>query len=171
MLPKKSATSAVSSDPSISAVVKCVNLVIQHNSFYNIIDHLASVIRQKFSESKSAGKFTCGKTTTVAFANFIGDYFVEELKQGMQENPSRIMLDGNNETGLQKMYPITVRIYEVRFNQIMTRFFDMGLLEGSTASTAESMLASVAEQFNDHNFSWDYCVAIGLDNTNANIGE
>ena len=81
------------------------------------------------------------------------------------------MLDGNNETGLQKMYSITVRIYEVRFNQIMTRFFDMGLLEGSTASTAESMLASVAEQFNDHNFSWDYCVVIGLDNTNANIRE
>ena len=69
------------------------------------------------------------------------------------------------------MYPFIVRIYDVRFNQIMTRFFYMSLLKDSAASTAESMLARVAKQFNDHNFSWDYCVAIGLDNTNANIGE
>ena len=61
MLPKKSVTSVVFSDPSISAVIKCVNLVIQHNFLVNIIDHLAPIIRQEFSESKSARKFTCGK--------------------------------------------------------------------------------------------------------------
>ena len=27
------------------------------------------------------------------------------------------------------------------------------------------------KQFNDHKLSSDYCMAIGLDNTNANIGE
>ena len=43
------------------------------------------------------------------------------------------------------MYRITVRIYDVGFNQIMTRVFDMNLLEGSTASAAESIFASVAK--------------------------
>ena len=47
----------------------------------------------------------------------------------------------------------------------------MNLLEGSTTSTTGSIFASVAKQFNDHKLSWDYCIAIGLDNTNQNIGE
>ena len=39
----------------------------------------------------------------------------------------------------------------------------------SAASTAESIFESVAKQFNDHKLSWDYCMVIGFDNTNANI--
>ena len=34
--------------------------------------------------------------------------------------------------GFKKCTPITVRIYDVRFNQIMARFFNMNLLEGSS---------------------------------------
>ena len=56
------------------------------------------------------------------------------------------------------MYPITARTYDVRFNQIVARFFDMNLLESSNASTAESMFSSVAKQFSDHKLSWDYCM-------------
>ena len=51
----------MSSDPGISAVVKYVNLFIQHNSFFNILDHLAPTIRQEFCESESAKKFIYGE--------------------------------------------------------------------------------------------------------------
>ena len=34
--------------------------------------------------------------------------------------------------GFKKCTSITIRIYDVRFNQFMTRFFDMNLLEHST---------------------------------------
>ena len=30
------------------------------------------------------------------------------------------MIDGSNETGIAKMYPITVRIYDVNFNRVVT---------------------------------------------------
>ena len=36
------------------------------------------------------------------------------------------------------------------FNHIMTRFFYMNLLEGSTASPAKSVFANIAKQFNDY---------------------
>ena len=49
---QESATSAVSSDPSISAVVKYVNLVIQHDYFFNILDHLAPIVRRVLWEWK-----------------------------------------------------------------------------------------------------------------------
>ena len=167
MLPKNPAMSAISRDPSISAVIKCVNLVMSY-FFFNILDHSAQIIRQEFSESKSARKITCEKTKTATIVNCIRDNFFAELKQGMQENPFSIMLDGSNDTGLQKLYSITLCIYDVCFNQIITRFFNMNLLEGSTA---ESKFESVAKQFSNHNFSWYYCMVIGLHNTNANIRE
>lgn len=53
----------------------------------------------------------------------------------------------------------------------MTKFFGMNLLEGLTASTTKSMLNSADNLISKHNISWDYCRAIGLYNTNANIGE
>lgn len=36
------------------------------------------------------------------------------------------------------------------FNEIMTRFFYMNLLEGSTASPTKSVFANIAKQFNDY---------------------
>ena len=53
----------------------------------------------------------------------------------------------------------------------MTKFFDMNLLEGTDASTAASMFDRVSNLFERYNIQWDHCMGIGLDNTNANIGE
>ena len=47
----------------------------------------------------------------------------------------------------------------------------LALIEGSDASTAAAMFESVDNQLTNHEITWDYCLAIGLDNTNANIGE
>lgn len=53
----------------------------------------------------------------------------------------------------------------------MTKFLDMNLLEGRDASTADVMFESVDSLLTKNDIRWDYCMAIGLDNTNANIGE
>ena len=53
----------------------------------------------------------------------------------------------------------------------MTKFFDMNLIEGSDASTAAAMFESVDNQLTNHEITCDYCLAIRLDNTNANVGE
>ena len=53
----------------------------------------------------------------------------------------------------------------------MTKFFYMNLIDGTDASTAEAMFQSVDNQLNNHDISRDYSLAIGLDNTNVNIGD
>ena len=50
-------------------------------------------------------------------------------------------------------------------------FFDVNLLEETDASTAASMFDSVNNLFERYNIQWDHCIGIGLENTNANIGE
>ena len=57
-------------------------------------------------------------------------------------------------TGLQKMFPVTVRIFDVNFNHMMKKFFDMNFPEGRDAPTAASMFDSVS-----------------LNNMNVNIGK
>ena len=89
----------------------------------------------------------------------------------MTQYPLCITLDGSNDTGFQKMYPVTVRIFDVNFNRIMKKFFDMNFLEGTDAPTAASMFDSVNNLFEQHNIQWDRFMGIGLDNANANIGE
>ena len=154
-------------DPSIQAETKCVMLAIQHNSFFNISDHLSPLIRSEFRGSQAAENFSCGRTKTAAIVNCLGDHFFEKLKSDMQEMPYSLMLDGSNDTGLSKTFPITVRVFDVNFNRVMTKFFDMNLIDGTDASTAETMFQSVDNQLNNHDISWDYCLAIGLDNTNV----
>ena len=46
----------------------------------------------------------------------------------------------------------------------------MNLIEGKDASTAAVMFQSVHTLMSSHSISWDHCLAIGLDNTNENIG-
>ena len=69
------------------------------------------------------------------------------------------------------MVAMIVCIYDIQFRRIMTKIFDMNLLEGVTASTTERMFNSVDDLFSKHNIPWDYCMAVGLDNTTANIRE
>ena len=53
----------------------------------------------------------------------------------------------------------------------MTKFFDMNMFEGTDASTAEHMFSSIENQLRKNELSWDMVTSIGLDNTNANIGD
>ena len=81
------------------------------------------------------------------------------------------MLDGSSDTGVLKMFPVTVGIFDINHQRIMTKFFDMNLMEGRDASTATEMFSSVDEFFIKRSISWDFVTALGLNNTNANIGE
>ena len=69
------------------------------------------------------------------------------------------------------MFPIKVRVFDVNFNRVMTKFFDINLIDGTDASTAEVVFLTVDNQLNNPGIIWDYCLAFGLDNTNANIGD
>ena len=53
-------------------------LVVQSNAIFNIMDHLAPLIRKEFSDSRGDINFTYGKTKTAAIANCIGDHIFDE---------------------------------------------------------------------------------------------
>ena len=81
------------------------------------------------------------------------------------------MLDGSNDTGVLKMFPVTGHIFDINHQWIMTKFFDMNLKEGQDAFTAAEMFSSVNKLFIKHGIFWDCITVLVVDNTNANIGE
>ena len=122
--------------PSLNAEIKMALLIVHHNTFFNLSDHLTQYVKGEFKDSKAAKNFSCGRTKTAAIINCIGDDIKQELVKDMSQSPFSIMVDGSNDAGLEKMFPICVRIFGVNFNRIMTKFFDMNMLEGRDASWA-----------------------------------
>ena len=86
------------------------------------LTYFTKIVRYEFSDSQAGRGYSCGKTKTATIINCIGDHVSNDLKFAMQLQPFSIMLDASNDTGIEKMYPITVRIYDVNFNRIMTNF-------------------------------------------------
>ena len=80
------------------------------------------------------------------------------------------MLDGSNDTGLTKMFPVTVRVIDINFNRGMAKFLDMNEMEGKDVSNAAAMFKSVDDLFSKFHLLWEYVTSIGVDNTNSNTG-
>lgn len=122
--------------PSIQAEVKMTMMIVHHNTFFNLSDHLTQIVKSEFQGTAAAENFACGRTKTSAIINCLGDEFKAELVDDMKKFPFSFMIDGSNDTGIAKMHPVTVRLYDVNFNRVMTKFLDMNLIEGSTSGTA-----------------------------------
>ena len=116
-------------------------LIVHHNTFFNISDHLMRYVKGEFKDSKATKNFSCGRTETAAIINCIGDDTKQELEKDMSQSPFSIMVDGSNYAGLEKMFPICIRIFDVNFNRIMTKFFDKFLREETPAQLSICLLA------------------------------
>ncbi len=157
--------------PSIQAEVKMALMIVHHNTFFNLSDHLTQIIKKEFQGSTAAEEYACGRTKTSAIVNCMGDEFKKELVNDMKNSPFSIMIDGSNDSGMAKMYPITVRIYDVEFERVMTKFFDINLIEGRSSGTAATIFEHVDAVFEKYEIHWNSVTGLGVDNTNVNIGE
>ena len=81
-------------------------------------------------------------------------------------------IDGSNDTGLEKMNPITVKLFDVNRGRVVTRFLDMCLTSGVQAATAESIFNEMDKVLLDNDIEWSNCAGVGVevDNTRVNVG-
>ena len=87
------------------------------------------------------------------------------LIDNMKLNPFSIAVDGSNDTGLSKMNPLTVRIFDLERSRIVTRFLDKCT---ATASTAEALYSVVDGKLVDIENPWKYCTSVAVANTSVN---
>ena len=80
------------------------------------------------------------KNQTTCIMNMaLRPYFESIFVAHMKEYPFALAVDGSNDIGLQKMNPLTVRIFDLESGLVCTKFLDMCLISGTDAGRAEKI--------------------------------
>jgi hypothetical protein len=152
------------------AEVKMSILLAQHNVPLSLADHLSPMIRDVFDGDISKG-YACAKTKTSCILNgAVSPLLKNELISAMQQSPFSLCIDGSSDTDLQKMNPITVRIFDLKTNKAGMRFLDMCATSGTNAATAQVIFEKMDSVLSSQSVPWINCVGVGVDSTSVNIG-
>jgi hypothetical protein len=95
----------------------------------------------------------------------------KSLVTTMQEEPFSLSTDGSNDNGLEKMNPLSVRIFDIKKRCVSTQLLDMCLTSGPDAGKAACIFEKIDEVMVSNNINWINCLAFSLDNTSVNLGK
>ena len=150
-----------------------INFIVQHNLSIATADHLAQLFKKVFPDSKIAASYASAKTKTFAIINkafepYCHSFVVDYCKS----NPLSVDHDGSNDTGVQKMNPVSVRIFDIKnFKTVSEHFFSMCLTEGEDTGKASKLFEAIEESFEADEIPWNNCASLNIDNTNAMVGK
>ena len=150
------------------AEVKVTTVLAHHNIPIAVADHISPLFRDIFPDSEIAKASSCARTKTTCILNgAMASHFSLSLIEVVKMEAYSLAIDGSNDTGLQKINPLTVRIYDANRGKVVTQLLDMCL---TLSSTAESISAKVSETLQRFGVDWIKCVAFSVDNTSVNVG-
>ena len=116
------------------AEVRFAGFSAEHNLPFAAADHLKSLIRVSFPDSKSARAYSMGKTKATCILN---GAIAPDLQSSLVEKTTSavysLATDGSNDQNLEKMTPLTVRYFHEPQHKVVTQFLDMCLSRSSTA--------------------------------------
>lgn len=108
------------------------------------------------------------RTKTACIVNgAIAPFYQQRIIESMRNGPFSVAIDGSSDTGVEKMNPLTIRIFDVTQGVVSTQFLDMCTL---SSSTAEGIFTTLQNVLTKHDISWAKCIGNGLDNTSVNLG-
>lgn len=132
----------------ICAEVKVATMLVQHNIPLALADELTPLFCDVFSDSEIAKQFSSRRTKTACIINgAIAPYFQQCLIESMRNGPFAVAIDGSSDTGIEKMNPLTVRIFDCTQNMVSTHFLDMCM---SSSSTAEGIFSKMDAILSKH---------------------
>ena len=114
--------------------MKVANLIIEHNLPVAVSDHFGSFFKDIFPDSEIAKNYACGSTKSTCIINgSLAPYFQSSAVATLKKQPFGIAIDGSNDNGVEKMNPLTVRMYDGQ-SKITTQLLDMCLTKGRLLS-------------------------------------
>ena len=69
-------------------------------------------------------------------------FLLASLTEKMKVNPFSLLIDGSNDTGLEKLNPLTVKIFDESTNKVITELLDMCTTTGRNCGTASDIYSS-----------------------------
>ena len=107
-----------------------------------------SMTREVFDGQVAKG-YSCARKKSMATLNYAVEPALEEdLVSAMKNSRFSILIDGSNGSGLEKMNPITVRIFDIRGRTVQSKFLDM------CTATAEAIIAKMNQVLSACDVYW-----------------
>ena len=150
------------------AEVKVAHMLVQNNIPFTLADELTPMFQDIFSDSEIAKNFSSRRMKTTCIINgAVAPSYQQSLVATMKTAPFSVAIDGSTDTGVEKMNPLTVRIFNTDSGMVHTQFLDMCM---SSQSTAAGIFQKMQDAFQKHALSWMNCVGLAVDNTSVNVG-
>ena len=92
-----------------------IGFLVEDNLPFATTDHLGLLFKNTFPDSKIAKAYSCGKTKDLQ------SILIEQMKNSCYS----IAIDGSNNEGLQKMNPVTARLFDINQHNVVTKYYDM----------------------------------------------
>ncbi|CAB4030187.1 methyltransferase 15 [Paramuricea clavata] len=144
------------------------NVKYGHMGLSDVQQHLTTSMHQRYAKTEIAKNYSSRRTKTACIINgTVAPFFQQSLVEHAKNNPFSIAIDGSSDNALEKINPLTVRIFYVNRGNVYTQFLDMCM---SSSSTAEGIFSKMEDAFTTHDVSWNNCVGLGVDNTSVNMG-
>jgi hypothetical protein len=88
----------------------------------------------------------------------------------MKSGPFSLAIDGSNDTGREKMNPMTIRVFASNSSMVEHKFLDICTTSGEGAGTAEIIFSKMDSVLQKHAIPWANCISLAVDNASVNVG-
>ena len=101
---------------------------------FTLADELTPMFQDIFSDSEIAKNFSSRRMKATCIVNgAIAPSYQQVLVSMMKTAPFSVAIDGSSDNGVEKMNPLTVRVFNVHSGMVHTQFLDMCMSSQSTA--------------------------------------
>ena len=149
------------------------NFTEQHNLSIPVADHHGQLFKIIFPDSQIATSYACSKTKTFCIINkAFQPYYHKQTIDYCKNHPFTVGHDGSNDTHVQKMNPIAVRIFDInRSKTISEHFYSMSLTDSENSGKAHKIFEKIDSIFQSDGIPWQNCASSSVDITNVMVGK
>ena len=141
------------------------SFIVEHNLSISVADHLGQLFKNIFPDSQIASSYACAKTKAFRIIKAFQPYYHKQIIDCCKNHPFTVGHDGSNDTGVQKMNPIAVRIFDVNRSKSMSEHsYSMCLNDVENAGKAYNIFEKIDSIFQSDGIPSQNCASLSVGN-------